>query len=107
MRNEKKLAYQEKMIQDLEEKVKGLEQENKALELENTSLKNINEVNCDTIEKLKAEQSEIQKEYNDGLIEIRELRRKYEEVIKSALCTQKEYENKMQVLLKKLRKQST
>ena len=43
----------------------------------------------------------------DRLRDIRELRRKYEEVIKSAFRAQKEYENKMQVLLKKLRKQST
>lgn len=105
MKNEKRLAYQEKKISELEEQVKGLEQENKVLEQENASLRNVNDINRELIEKLKAEHDSILNEYAEGLKEIKGLRQKYTELIEAVSKTKKEYSNKMQILLRQLKKQ--
>lgn len=105
MRNEKKLAYQQKQIRRLEEQINSLKQENKILEQENISLQRINNTYEQTIKDLQIEHDQTIKKYSDGLEEINEIKSQYKLAIKSANLLKKEYVDKMQVLLQQVHKQ--
>lgn len=105
MRNRRKIVYHQKQIDKLSKRIHILEEENKSLEQENKSLFKINEVNKKCIANLKSEQAKVLDSYNVGMTQLRDLKEKYKMAIKSTRNIQKDYENKMQLLMQQLKKQ--
>lgn len=105
MRSGRKLAYQQKQIEKLVERIHILEEENRSLEQENKSLSKINEVNKKCIADLQSQQAKAMNSYNIGMTQIQELKEKYKLAIKSARSIQRDYENKMQILMQQLKKE--
>ena len=106
MRKDRKAAYQQRQIEKLTERVRSLEQENKVLEQENESLIKINKTNKKAIEDLQAEHKTAMDNYYAELAKIQKIKEQYKEAIKSARNIQSGYENKMRVLMQKLRQQT-
>lgn len=105
MRNKKKPSYHQKQIEALKERVKVLEQENKTLKQEKFLLTKINETNHAEIEKLKEEHKKAIEEYSIGLAEAENIKAQYKEAIQSAYKIKNEYAEKVQPLIKRLKKQ--
>lgn len=105
MRNDKKIAYRQKRINKLIERVRILEQENTNLKQENESLKKINEMSKRLVNDLQSRQREVMDNYNVGIAQIQELKENYRFAIKFATNIRKEYENKMQILMQRYKRQ--
>lgn len=80
----------------LESEIKFLKRENENLRKENNSLKEMNSL-------LKNNFDKALKDYMLGLREIKDLKKKYNDLILNVNKSKKEYENKMSVLLKSIK----
>ena len=105
MRSDRRIVYQQKQIDKLTERIHELEQQNKTLEQENDSLAKINDANSRLIADLEIKQKAALEQYKIGLAEVEEIKGKCKEAIKAARSIQREYENKTNILISRLRKQ--
>lgn len=87
----------QKRISILESELKISRKENESLRKENISLKEMNSL-------LKNNFDKALKDYMLGLKEIKDIKKKYNDLISDVNKSKKEYENKMSVLLGKIEK---
>lgn len=105
MKNKRKLLFQENKINDLECQLKSIKQENEVLVKENISLKNMIEVEKKNSESLDNDLKNIMERYQNLLIELGTLKRDYIELIENARENIKESRDKINILLRQMRKQ--
>lgn len=105
MKNQRKISFQENKIKDLENQINSLKKENEVLVKENISLKNMIEVEKKNSESLNNDLKNIIERYQKLIIELRTLKRDYIELIENARENMKESRDKINVLLRQMRKQ--
>ena len=105
MRNKRRVTYQQGQIKQLREKVKFLENENKALIKENASLCNINEAHKQTIENMTIEHKKTIDVLTQSIANANEIKAKYAAAVKDVVDLKKQYADKINDLLSRLKKQ--
>lgn len=112
MRNNRRNSYQEnkikkltRMIEELESEIKELRNDNRVLEEQNGLLKALNEEYKSNTQELDTNLKSVLDRCQKNLDKSYDLKIEYEELIEETEQMQRDYRNKMEVLLKRLRKQ--
>ena len=104
MRNEKKIAYQDKYISELEQQVKSLESEIKSMEKDIDYYKAIIISKDKTLEALQFKTAKYKESYDAEMQEIFELKSNLESAIRDAKSSREKYEKETKALIDRIRK---
>ena len=104
MKNRKKI-HQQKRIEPLELQIKDLEEENEILQRENKDLKRINQSFSFTLDNMRNEHDTIIQSYTNGISEIKQMKQTCLEIMRTIGKNQKDYDNKIALLIKRLKNQ--
>lgn len=105
MKNNKVIEYQRGKIKELQKIIDSLKKELDESKETINSLENLVDSLKDSFAIMKAEHDVILRQYQDGLIKMRTMVSENNHAIHEAKLAEKDYENEMNVLLKRLRKQ--
>jgi len=89
-------SYKEDMIRELHSQIELLQRENALLKKENAMLEA-------SYQQMKEIHDSVLEEYKQGIAETREMRNRMSEVLHDSLIAKKEYADKMNLLLEKMK----
>lgn len=104
MREQRKIAFLRKQIEEYKEQTKNLQSENDALSKENQSLKRINSSLQDTINVLNHKNNKAKEKYTTQLIELEQLKQDYLDARDSAIAIKKKYQKEMEQFMARIRR---
>lgn len=105
MWNEKKIAFQQRKIEELTKEIESLRQENLILSTQLNENKNEVLLRKKALDDKEAQLDETRKVYESTIVELRMLQSKYNQCIKDAKKAKEKYIAEIQKQLKKIRNQ--